>query len=204
LQGVLGQVPQKAQAAFLLCDLQYLKELRESSINPSVLQAVRRSLSYSEVDEIVAKCQFEAPSCVAVTDLSILLLAGCQRSRPRSTASSARSLSLPHGHPKQSLPLKHLVMSNAKTQAPEEETESLSQPSKRKRNGSRSQTSRSSGESRSQHVSDEVSPRFYSTLTDVILSLLTAGYSVRIEMITDALSRNSLDQLTLHISFPFL
>nr|KMM64352.1 hypothetical protein CPAG_00704 [Coccidioides posadasii RMSCC 3488] len=140
LQDIVGRVPQKAQASFLLCDLQYLQDLRKSSINPVVLEAVQRSLSDSKVDEIVAQW--------------------CQLSRPHSTASPARSLSLSHGHPKPS-PLKHLAVANTKAQAPEEqeETEIPSQPSKRKRNGSRSRTSCSSGKSRSQYVSDECKNR---------------------------------------------
>lgn len=61
LQDILGQVPQKAQASFFLCDLQYLQGLCKSSIDPVVLEAVQRSLSDSKVDEIVTKCQFEVP-----------------------------------------------------------------------------------------------------------------------------------------------
>lgn len=58
LQKIFGQVPQKAQAAFLLCDLDYLKGLTKASVNPVVLKAVNRSFHTEEVDEIVEKCEF--------------------------------------------------------------------------------------------------------------------------------------------------
>ncbi|KAI1955797.1 hypothetical protein LOZ58_006608 [Ophidiomyces ophidiicola] len=78
LQDIVGQVPQKAQATFLLCDIQYLQELCESFVNPVAFDAFQQAFSSSRVDEIVTKW--------------------CQLSRQRSTPSISQSIPLSQGH----------------------------------------------------------------------------------------------------------
>ncbi|OJD11559.1 hypothetical protein AJ78_07694 [Emergomyces pasteurianus Ep9510] len=60
LQEIFGQIPQKAQASFLLCDLEYLENLCGlESANPALLDAgLYRVNTASNVDNIVTKwCQ---------------------------------------------------------------------------------------------------------------------------------------------------
>ncbi|KAI1907305.1 hypothetical protein LOZ12_005562 [Ophidiomyces ophidiicola] len=74
LQDIVGQVPQKAQATFLLCDIQYLQELCESFVNRVAFDTFQQAFSSSRVDEIVTKW--------------------CQLSRQRSTPSISQSIPL--------------------------------------------------------------------------------------------------------------
>ncbi|PGH35142.1 hypothetical protein GX50_02064 [[Emmonsia] crescens] len=136
LQNIFGPVSQKAQASLLLCDLEHLQHLSESSINYVVVDYLQRGLSDQTVDDIVKKW--------------------CQRSRSPSTASPAQSISVARGQPKPS-PLRRLAVANTETQAPEEqeETDILPPPPKRRRYASPS----SSGESRSRYISDECKNR---------------------------------------------
>lgn len=58
LQNIFGPVSQKAQASLLLCDLEHLQHLSESSINYVVVDYLQRGLSDQTVDDIVKKCEF--------------------------------------------------------------------------------------------------------------------------------------------------
>lgn len=96
---------------------------------------------------------------VAMIDMSILRRAGCQQSRSPSAVSPAQSPSLSCSQPKAS-PLRQVATADTQEQ---EEAEMLPPPAKRRR-----LASYSSDGSRSRCISDQVSLRFNSVLTEVI------------------------------------
>ncbi|KAK2783721.1 hypothetical protein FQN53_008987 [Emmonsiellopsis sp. PD_33] len=134
------QVPQKAQASLLLCDISALESLVRIMDEELGVDAAKALFLNSKVDEIVAEW--------------------CQKSSPSSrTGSPARSVL---GSPKSS-PLSKVALSNPspETQVPEEpeETEILSRASKRKRVDSPGAISLSSQASRSSYVAKECKNR---------------------------------------------
>jgi hypothetical protein len=104
-----------------------------------------------------------------VTDMTILRLAGCQKLRPSSTASSARSVSLRRRDPKLSLLKQAMSTTEPQAAQQQEETEIPSQSPKRKRNTSLSGSSDSSGKSRSKPVSKKASLHFHSLLIPEVI-----------------------------------
>ncbi|KAK2802267.1 hypothetical protein FQN50_007448 [Emmonsiellopsis sp. PD_5] len=128
------QIPQKAQASLLLCDISALESFVRIMDDGLGVSTVKTFFSSSKVDEIVAEW--------------------CQKSRPSSRAGSpARSIP---GSPRSS-PLLKVALSNPETQAPEEPeaTKILSRPSKRKRVDSPGAISASSQASRSSNVAKD-------------------------------------------------
>lgn len=163
LQGLLGadhQVSRGAQAALLLCDIRYLEEHYQTLDNAVGTGKVTIQASVSslpEVDKIVSKCPFEVPPfrVVFVSNISILLLAGCQKPDLSSTISSARARSLRRNNNPEPSPLQQ-AMPSTEPQAAQEQEDRL----KRKQSAAWS-ASTGSSQSRSTPVGSEVSPHFH-------------------------------------------
>ncbi|OJD18415.1 hypothetical protein AJ78_01534 [Emergomyces pasteurianus Ep9510] len=114
LQNIFGQIPQKAQASFLLCDLDYLKELcGAASTKPGLFDATLRGIhTASNIDNIVTTW--------------------CQKSRASSLASSVQTHSPGSHRQKQPSPLRSVTATGTKRHA-SEELEDTDIPHKRRR-----------------------------------------------------------------------
>ncbi|EGC42042.1 conserved hypothetical protein [Histoplasma capsulatum var. duboisii H88] len=129
LQNIFGQIPQKAQASFLLCDLNYLKELCQAqSASPALLDAaLHRVQTASNVDNIVTQW--------------------CQKSRMSSRVSSVQTPSPGSHHQIQPSPLRSVTATGTKRHA-SEELEDTDIPHKQR------QLAADLSEQRSQQMSD--------------------------------------------------